>query len=110
MRGWGLAIVSGRSMEPTLHERDRLLVRWGASPSVGDVVVIRLRDGQPLIVKRIVHRDPDGWWVERDNPDEGLDSWSFGAIPDANVLGVIRWRLRPLRKFGRIPPPPVPLG
>ncbi len=110
MRRWGLAIVTGRSMEPTLHDGDRLVVRWGVAASVGDVVVVRLPDVRHLLVKRLVHRDPDGWWVERDNPDEGVDSWSFGAIPAADVLGVVRWRVRPLRRLGRIPPPPVPLA
>jgi hypothetical protein len=60
-------------------------------------------------VKRVVHRDAHGWWVERDNPDEGIDSWAVGAIPDIDVLGVVSWRYRPLRNLGRIPPPPVPL-
>ena len=110
MRRWGRAIVTGRSMEPTLHEGDCLVVRWGVPATVGDVVVVRLPDDRPLSVKRIVHRDAEGWWVERDNPEEGVDSWSVGAIPDADVLGVIRWRYRPLGKLGRIPPPPVPLA
>ena len=32
----------------------------------------------------------DGWWVERDNPAEGVDSWLVGAIPDGDVLAVVR--------------------
>jgi SOS-response transcriptional repressor LexA len=110
VRRWGRVVVVGRSMDPTLHEGDRLLVRWGAAVSVGDVVVVRLPGSRPLSVKRVVHRDADGWWVERDNPNEGVDSWAVGAIPDTDVLGVARGRYRPLRRAGRIPPPPVPLA
>jgi phage repressor protein C with HTH and peptisase S24 domain len=97
-------------MEPTLRSGDRLVVRWGVEPSVGDVVVVRLPDDRPLSVKRVVHRDDEGWWVERDNPLEGVDSWAVGAIADPDVLGRVLWRYRPLRHAGRLPPPPVPLA
>jgi signal peptidase I len=107
---WGRLVVVGRSMEPTLHSGDRLVVRWGACPSVGDVAVVRLPGDRPLSVKRVAHRDADGWWVERDNPREGVDSWGVGAVPDADVLGVVRLRYRPLRRAGRLPAPPVPMG
>lgn len=99
----GLARVHGRSMEPTLVDGDRLLVRYGATPSEGDVVVVRLPkddDGaeRPLAVKRAAWRQvcadgTPGWWVERDNPTEGVDSWLVGTIPDADVLAVMWTRL-----------------
>ena len=66
----GLAVVSGRSMEPTLYDGDRLLVRYGARPRPGRLAVIRLPD-RPIAVKRLVSRLDDGWWVERDNPIDG---------------------------------------
>jgi len=92
----GIACVHGRSMEPTLHEGDRLLVLYGAPPRRGTLAVVRLPNDaagapRPLAVKRLSRRDPDGdgWWVERDNPREGLDSWAVGAIP----LNAIRARV-----------------
>ncbi len=91
----GLAVVRGRSMLPTLRDGDRLLVRHGAVPTPGDLVVVRLPGGRPLGEKRVVRREPDGWWVERDNPAEGLDSWSVGPISPADVVAVVRWRLWP---------------
>jgi signal peptidase I len=98
---WGVAVVRGRSMQPTLYDGDRLLVRHGASPRVGDVVVVRLPDGV-VAVKRATTRSragaTDGWWVERDNPAEGVDSWSVGTVPDADVLAVVRARVWPLRR------------
>ncbi len=107
-RGWsrrlsprrvGIAIVRGRSMEPTLHDGDRVLVRYGARPRPGTLALVRLPLGpdgpRPLSIKRVVGPDPDGgeaWWVERDNPHEGVDSRQVGAIPDSDVIarGVLR--------------------
>ena len=92
---WGFAVVRGRSMLPTLRDGDRLLVRHGAVPRDGRLVVVRLPDGV-VAVKRATGRRDGGWWVERDNPAEGVDSWLVGAIPDADVVAVVRARLRPL--------------
>ncbi len=87
-------------MEPTLREGDRLVVLWGARPRPGALVLVRLPPGpdgpRPLAVKRVTGPAPDdprGWWVERDNPREGVDSWSVGAINDADVLAVAITRL-----------------
>lgn len=91
----GMAIVRGRSMEPTLRDGDRLLVRYGDRPRPGQIVLVRLPD-RPVAVKRAVRRVDDGWWVERDNPDEGVDSWLVGAVPDDDVVGRVLCRLWPL--------------
>ena len=99
LTGWRVRVVVGRSMRPTLHEGDRLLVRDRArngDPAPGDLVVVRLPGGRPEAVKRLLRREPDGgWWVERDNPAEGVDSWLVGAIPDGDLLGVVHARLWP---------------
>jgi phage repressor protein C with HTH and peptisase S24 domain len=84
-------------MQPTLYDGDRLLLRHGATPEPGDLVVVRLPDGV-VAVKRATRREPHGWWVERDNAAEGVDSWSVGAIPDADVLAVVQARLWPVRR------------
>ena len=93
--GWQVRVVRGRSMLPTLRDGDRLLVRRGGPVRVGALVVVRLPAGRPEAVKRVVHRHQDGWWVERDNPEEGVDSWLVGAIPDCDVVGVVQARLWP---------------
>jgi phage repressor protein C with HTH and peptisase S24 domain len=95
--GWGLVVVRGRSMQPTLYDGDRLVVRHGAVPRPGRLAVVRLPDGV-LAVKRVTMRRPDGWWVERDNPAEGVDSWLVGAVPDQDVVAVVRARLWPQRR------------
>ena len=90
----GIAVVRGRSMSPTLRDGDRLLVVHGAAPRPGRLAVVRLPDGV-LAVKRTTRREPAGWWVERDNPAEGVDSWSLGAIPERDVVARVVGRLWP---------------
>jgi phage repressor protein C with HTH and peptisase S24 domain len=97
---WGLAVVRGRSMQPTLYDGDRLLVRHGTVPREGALVVVRLPDGV-LAVKRATARRDGGWWVERDNPAEGVDSWLVGAIPEPDVVAVVQVRVWPLVRRGR---------
>lgn len=98
--GLGRVVVRGRSMEPTLRDGDHLLVRWGGRPRNGRLVVVRW-PGRPLSVKRVVLRSHDGWWVERDNPAEGVDSWRAGAVPPVDVLGTVVLRLWPPRRRRR---------
>ena len=92
----GLARVHGRSMEPTLLAGDRLLLRYGARVRPGALVVVRL-PGRGVAVKRAWRRDGRGWWVERDNPMAGVDSWTLGPVPEKDILAVVvaRWWPRP---------------
>ncbi|MCW2889037.1 MAG: hypothetical protein QOE54_3270 [Streptosporangiaceae bacterium] len=88
--------VAGESMLPWLRPGDRLLVRPGARIGAGDIVIAGhpLRPGT-LIVKRVTHRDGDGWWLESDNQRAPgrQDSWDFGAVPDRLIVGraVVRY-------------------
>ena len=83
-------------MEPALRHGDRCLVRWGATPRVGDVVVARRPDRPDLIVvKRLTALENDGAWLEGDNRDGSHDSWVFGAVAPEGVLGVVVLRYRP---------------
>ncbi|NNG39255.1 peptidase S24 [Flexivirga sp. ID2601S] len=92
-------------MEPTYVDGDRLLVRYDGTPRPGRAHVIRLPDGpdgpRPVAVKRLTRREGSGWWAERDNPREGIDSWLVGAIPDEDVLAVVLARLPRLRRRRR---------
>ncbi len=97
---FGLAVVRGRSMEPTLYDGDRLLIRYGAPPRVGDLCVVRL-PGRPLAVKRVTARVDGGWWVERDNPSEGVDSWLVGAVAASDVVARVLFRIWPMARRRR---------
>lgn len=88
-------------MRPTLVPGDVLLVRWGAVPRPGVLALVDLGGGRPLAVKRVVEARDGGWWVERDNPAAGVDSWLVGAIPPAGVQAVVLGRLAPLRRARR---------
>lgn len=94
---FGFAVVRGRSMQPTLRDGDRLLVLHGGRPRVGRLVVVRLPPDGVVAVKRAVRREPGAWWVERDNPAEGRDSWSVGAIADGDVIAVVVLPVWPMR-------------
>jgi nickel-type superoxide dismutase maturation protease len=93
-----LATVRGESMRPTLRDGDRLLVRRTSRLRVDDLAVVRLPPRGTVAVKRVVRREPSGWWVERDNPRAGVDSWSVGAVPDDAVIGRVVTRLWPPRR------------
>lgn len=93
----GFGVVRGRSMEPTLYDGDRLVLLHGARPRLGRMVVVRLPDGV-VAVKRVTRREPDGWWVERDNPAVGVDSWTVGALPGEAVLARVLCRFWPPRR------------
>ena len=80
-------------MEPTLFPGDVLLVLHGGRPRVGRLLVVRLPNAV-VAVKRASRREPGGWWVERDNPDVGVDSWSVGVVPDGDVIARVLVRLR----------------
>jgi signal peptidase I len=88
-------------MRPTLRDGDRLLVRYDALPGRGDLVLVRLPAGpdgpRPLAVKRAGWHEAGGWWVERDNPVEGVDSWAVGAVPDHDIVAVVLRRVWPPR-------------
>jgi SOS-response transcriptional repressor LexA len=86
-------------MLPTLRDGDLLLVRPGARVRIGRPVIVRLPDGT-IAVKRVTFRVPEGWWVERDNPAHGVDSWQVGAVAPADVLGLVVARIWPLRRPG----------
>ncbi len=91
--------VVGPSMEPTLRNGEVYLVRQGGAIQVGDVVLLQhpLRN-ELLTIKRVVRREPSGWWVEGDNREASTDSREFGPVSDERVRGKITFRISPLRR------------
>ena len=104
---WRVAVAE-RSMEPALYPGDWLLVcrtmLRGRPPRVrpGQVVVARHPDRPDLlIVKRVAHREPGGWWLASDNPGAGaVDSRAFGVVPPALIEGRVLLRYRRDRSGG----------
>ena len=101
-RRWPLlrVVVSGSSMEPTLSDGDWLLCRFLSSTDrleEGDVVVARRPDRpELLVVKRVVRRERDGWWLEGDNAAASDDSRLFGVVPDDCMVARVFVRYLPL--------------
>ena len=101
-RRWPLlrVVVSGSSMEPTLSDGDWLLCRFLSSTDrveAGDVVVARRPDRPDLlVVKRVVRRERDGWWLEGDNAEASDDSRLFGVVPDDCLVARVFVRYLPL--------------
>ena len=48
------------------------------------------------LVKRLVERRAEGWWVLGDNADLSEDSRQFGAVPEELIVGRLILRYRPL--------------
>lgn len=63
-----LTIVTGHSMEPTLHPGDLAITRCG-DPRVGDTVAYRpFADSSPVVIHRIIGGDAvHGWELQGDN-------------------------------------------
>lgn len=92
-------------MLPTLRDGDLLLVRHGASPRPGDLVVARFVDGTVAVKRAVEERRTRsggvGWWLLSDNPDEGVDSRHRGPVAEADVLAVVGLRVWPSPRMGR---------
>ena len=92
-------------MLPTLREGDLLLVRNGARPRPGGLVVARFADGTVTVKRAVEQRRTrsggPGWWLLSDNPEEGVDSRHRGVVGEEAVLAVVRLRVWPSPRMGR---------
>ena len=88
-------LVKGPSMVPVLRDGDALLVRRWGRVRPGDIVVARFRTRPDLlVVKRAIHEQDGGWWLQGDNQLIEDDSRRYGV---ADVIGrvLIRYYPRP---------------
>lgn len=86
--------VQGRSMLPTLHPGDQVLVHPYAyqdtAPEVGDIVLAQHPYRCELrLVKRIISIADDCYFLQGDNFCESTDSRTFQAIPGDLILGKV---------------------
>jgi nickel-type superoxide dismutase maturation protease len=89
--------VAGDSMLPALKDGDLVLIDRRAELETGDIVLARHPFRQSVkIIKRIAEILPgEKYFLLSDNPDEGTDSRSFGAISAKDILGKAGARIKP---------------
>lgn len=91
--------IIGPSMEPALRNGEWWLARRGGRLKKGDVALVRHPLRPHLVtVKRLDHRVDDGWWVLGDNESMSEDSRQYGPVSDADVVGRLVFRYRPLMR------------
>jgi nickel-type superoxide dismutase maturation protease len=92
--------VAERSMEPTLHPGDWLLVRRTGRVRPGQLVVARHPDRPTLLlVKRVLRREPGGWFLISDNLNgSATDSRAFGLVPPGLIEGAVLLRYHRARQ------------
>ncbi|MGB7818645.1 MAG: signal peptidase I [Ornithinibacter sp.] len=75
-----LVIVSGTSMEPTLHGGDLVVTRARGSYDVGDVVTFRVPEGGPgagdLVIHRLTGGTPEGGFTTQGDNRDRPDDWT----------------------------------
>jgi signal peptidase I len=101
-------IVSGSSMDPTLHDGDLVVVRERDSYEIGDVVAFRFPDDQVGPDGDVIHRIVGGsaaeGYITRGDNREAEDQWRVapddilgryvGRVP--RVGAVLHWLAQPL--------------
>jgi signal peptidase I len=118
-RRYTLITVTGASMQPTLEDGDRVLIRAGGIRP-GQLVVARRPwpgqrwadpqpgplDGASWLVKRVADREAEAGavWLLGDNPDRSYDSRQWGPCPPGKVRGVV---VKVFRTGSRDRPAPV---
>ena len=83
----GITIVTGHSMEPTLHTGDIVLTWKHPTYTPGDIVVYPVPDGPGAgvnVVHRLIGFQPDGTLITQGDNNRGPDPWHPAQ---ANVLG-----------------------
>jgi len=87
----GLAVVEGLSMVPTYAPGERVIVKYGASFEVGDVVLVDFKDR--IDIKRVKQISGDQVFIEGDNTAVSVDSRQYGAVKNNRVIAKVIYRL-----------------
>lgn len=86
-------IVSGKSMEPTYYDGDKLFVTQKLfGIGVGSVVVLEDPRDKKMILKRIVDVSNGEFFVKGDNPVFSTDSGDFGRVSKNAIIGKVIFR------------------
>ena len=83
--------IHGDSMWPTLKDGDCVEAIQGRTPVVGDIVIAHHPMKKMTVIKRVKRIQPDGLFIEGDNPDPigSEDSHNFGPVPVSSIIAII---------------------
>ncbi len=95
---WEVIVVKGKSMSPTLHDGDLVLIdKKPKAHNIGDICVLVPPDEtNKLVIKRITKVKPMDrlYWFLGDNRSNSHDSRDFGWVSEENIEGRVikHWR------------------
>jgi len=85
--------VSGHSMEPTIKNGQYVLISkipyFFSEPDVKEIVAFK--KNQKILIKRIVKKTGDKYFLAGDNLKDSLDSRSFGFVSKNDILGKVMY-------------------
>ena len=83
--------ISGHSMEPTIKNNQFILISkipyFFSEPDVKEIVAFK--KNQKVLVKRIIKRTGNKYFLAGDNSKDSLDSRSFGFVSKNDILGKV---------------------
>ena len=94
----GFYKVTGKSMEPSYHEGDYLIVnRWAycfTKPKKREVILLEDPRTGKAILKRIHAVKKQRYYVLGDNKNHSTDSRTFGWVDHPDILAKVFWRIK----------------
>ncbi len=87
-------LVKGRSMEPTLHDREEVLI-FDRKPEIYDIVVFKCQSFKCeylTMVKRVTDIKDGCYFFEGDNKEHSFDSRDYGWLcgDELELIGVVK--------------------
>lgn len=87
----GLAVVEGLSMVPAYAPGERVIVKYGATYEIGDVVLVDFKDR--IDIKRVKSITGEQVFIEGDNTAVSVDSRQYGPVKNTRVIAKVIYRL-----------------
>lgn len=87
-----LMLIQGDSMLPSYHNMQLVILnKYDRDYEVGDVIAIKSKGLDAIIVKRIDKIYPDGYYVLGDNREHSVDSRDerVGLIEESAIIGKV---------------------
>jgi signal peptidase I len=88
--------VFGHSMEPGITNNGTVFASGipylFKKPGVNDIVVFKDKD-KKVLIKRIIKKSEDKYFVQGDNKNDSLDSRQLGNISKQQIIGKVIYKL-----------------